>query len=73
MKAKKTLRVRLMMALFNSEFEKLSLAEMQELRNVAAEKCKRKEQALRAKPAKGRSSKTAVKSRSIEAIRKQAV
>ena len=61
---KRTLKTKLFLKLFDSEFDKLTLAEMQEIRDIAAARCKLKEQAERAE---------ARKSRSIETVRRQAV
>ena len=40
---KNTLGTTLFLKLFDSEFDKLTLAEMQEIRDIAAAKCKDKE------------------------------
>lgn len=40
---KRTLKTKLFLRLFDSEFDKLTLAEMQEIRNTAAARCKDKE------------------------------
>lgn len=52
---KRSLKTRLLLKLFDSEFDKLSLAEMQELRNTAAARCKNKELSQRRKKPVGTS------------------
>ncbi|MBQ9461177.1 MAG: hypothetical protein IJU51_04585 [Clostridia bacterium] len=80
---KRTLKTKLLLKLFDSEFDKLTLAEMQEIRDIAAARCKLREQAERAEakknaPVKSRttaagSKPETKKSRSIETVRRQAV
>ncbi|MBQ9460690.1 MAG: hypothetical protein IJU51_02065 [Clostridia bacterium] len=52
---KRSLKTRLFLKLFNSEFDKLTLAEMQEIRNTAAARCKNKELSQRTKRPAGAS------------------
>lgn len=49
------LKTRLLLKLFDSEFDKLTLAEMQEIRNTAAARCKDKELSQRRKQPAGAS------------------
>ena len=77
---KNTLGTRLLLKLFDSEFDKLTLAEMQEIRDIAAARCKLREQAERAEAKKNAQAKTKPtaagsrrSTRSIETVRRQAV
>ena len=75
---KRTLKTKLLLKLFESEFDKLTLAEMIEIRETAAAKCKRKEQAMRAEAKKNAKTKSTAagsrrSARSIETMRRQAV
>ena len=77
---KRTLKTKLLLKLFESEFDKLTLAEMIEIRETAAAKCKLKEQAMIAEAKKNAQAKTKPtaagsrrSARSIETMRRQAV
>lgn len=52
---KRTLKTKLLLKLFDSEFDKLTLAEMQEIMNTAAARCKNKELSQRRKKPAGTS------------------
>lgn len=52
---KRSLKTRLFLKLFDSEFDKLTLAEMQGIMNTAAARCKNKELSQRRKKPAGTS------------------